>query len=109
MIMDPDINTTIIDVIHTVEMKITSTTKYSKHVKVKIPIVIAGFPYLLFEEAITRRSVDTLPLYNCENQSSDGDSTITEVGLRNVNNLEDLVTYRSDQALTSALLDVDST
>jgi hypothetical protein len=63
---------------------------------------------LLFEEAITRRSVDTLPLYISKTEeSSDGDSTIAEGFACNNANLEDLVKYLSDQALTSAISDLD--
>ena len=39
-----------------------------------IPICIAGFPYLLFEEAF-QRSIDTLPVYN---PADDNDNTASD-------------------------------
>jgi hypothetical protein len=48
--------------------------RFSKRIQVVIPICIAGFPYLLFEEAF-RRSIDTLPIYRgeecCDEEEAD--------------------------------------
>jgi hypothetical protein len=60
-IMDPDIDTTILKVTHCIDIKIQSASKFSRPVKVQVPLVITGFPHLLFEDM--RRSVDILPIY----------------------------------------------
>ncbi|KAI8900078.1 hypothetical protein BC833DRAFT_537233 [Globomyces pollinis-pini] len=62
-IMDPDIDTNILKVTHVVDFKIQSMARFSSVIKMQIPIVVAGFPFLLFEDSMLRRSVDTLPRY----------------------------------------------
>jgi hypothetical protein len=63
--MDPDIDTAILKVTHAIDIKIRSAAPYSKVVKIQMPIVIAGFPFYLFEDADIN-SVATLPLYETE-------------------------------------------
>ncbi|KND02924.1 uncharacterized protein SPPG_02005 [Spizellomyces punctatus DAOM BR117] len=62
-IMSPSINTTILDVTHLLIVKVLSKAKFSKPIKVELPIVIAGFPAVYFDNNLTRMSVDTLPPY----------------------------------------------
>jgi hypothetical protein len=62
-IMDPDIDTKILRVTHCIHVEIQSAATYSRPVKVQVPLIITGFPHLLFEDSFLRRSVDTLPIY----------------------------------------------
>lgn len=48
-IMEPDIDTLILKVKHFIDIKVQSVAKFSKVVKVQVPLVITGFPFLLFE------------------------------------------------------------
>ncbi|KAJ3338450.1 Arrestin domain-containing protein 4, partial [Kappamyces sp. JEL0680] len=63
-LMDADITTAIIRVTHSIDINLLSSAPMSKVVKISLPIVIGGFPYLLFEEGMMRRSIDTLPMYD---------------------------------------------
>ncbi len=113
--MDPDIQTSILEVKHAIELKLMSTAKFSEKVKLVLPVVIAGFPYLLFEEALMRRSVDTLPRYN-PTESSPGETaslhsagsseegSVLSVGaMTGGTNLEDIVFYLSQISIQQAL------
>lgn len=62
-ILDPDISTSILNVTHSVVIKVRSLSSLSRPVKVDLPFILAGFPFLLFGDAHLRRSIDTLPVY----------------------------------------------
>ena len=61
-VMDPDIETAILEVSHLLDIKVKSECKYSPIVKLQVPLVIGGFPFYLFEDAEII-SVATLPIY----------------------------------------------
>lgn len=69
-IMAPSITTAILDVSHVVIVKVSSTAKLSKLVKLQVPIVIAGFPAVYFDNNIMRLSMETLPAYEYNDTSS---------------------------------------
>jgi hypothetical protein len=62
-LMDPDIDTSILKVSHLIDIKIQSAARFSTPEKIQVPLIITGFPHLLFEDALLRRSIDTLPIY----------------------------------------------
>ncbi|KAJ3261339.1 Arrestin domain-containing protein 4 [Boothiomyces macroporosus] len=69
-IMNPDIDTSILKVQHFFDIKIQSGARFSSIIKIQLPVVVGGFPYLLFEDSMMRRSVDTLPRYVPSTQGS---------------------------------------
>lgn len=93
-VIDPDITTSILKVTHSIHIKMKSFARFSKQVKFVIPICIAGFPYLLFEEAFLR-SVDTLPLYLGASDENTADA--------NTNALENLALQLAHGAISDAL------
>ncbi|KAH6568761.1 hypothetical protein BASA62_005260 [Batrachochytrium salamandrivorans] len=62
-IISPDISTPVLQVTHSIGFKVQSCAPWSRICKVYLPIVIAGFPFTLFDDHLFRRSVDTLPIY----------------------------------------------
>ena len=62
-IMSPDVSSSILSVSHFIQIKIRQDSIFMPIIKLKIPIVIAGFPFMLFD-ADLRRSIDTLPIYH---------------------------------------------
>ncbi|KAI8916432.1 immunoglobulin E-set [Gorgonomyces haynaldii] len=66
-ILDPDISTSIIKVTHVIQVDVKSLGAFPRHVKLQLPLIIAGFPYMLFDEMLYRKSVDTLPVYTLDN------------------------------------------
>ncbi|KAI9008399.1 hypothetical protein BC832DRAFT_423010 [Gaertneriomyces semiglobifer] len=62
-IMSPTITTSILDVSHVIIVKVVSRARLSKPVKVELPIVIAGFPAVYFDNYVFRTSTETLPAY----------------------------------------------
>lgn len=62
-IMDGDIQTTLINVTHSFQVLIRSLKPFSKRVKVCVPVIIGGFSFMLFDQNLVRRSIDTLPVY----------------------------------------------
>lgn len=75
-------------------------SRFSKRIQVVIPICIAGFPYLLFEEAF-RRSVDTLPIYGQEEECGGGEEDVDSD--HDEDELEQVVQTLVDTALQSAI------
>ena len=73
-------------------------SRFSKRIQVVIPICIAGFPYLLFEEAF-RRSVDTLPIYGQEEECGGSEEDVDSVNAE----LEQVIQNLVDTALQSAI------
>ncbi|KAJ3324421.1 Coiled-coil domain-containing protein 17 [Boothiomyces sp. JEL0866] len=69
-VMNPDIDTSILKVQHFFDIKIQSGARFSSIIKIQLPVVVGGFPYLLFEDSMMRRSVDTLPRYVPSTQGS---------------------------------------
>ncbi|KAI8922243.1 hypothetical protein DFJ77DRAFT_424827 [Powellomyces hirtus] len=60
-VMSPSISSTILNVTHVLVVKIVSKARFSKPIKVELPIVVTGFPAVYFDNQIA--SVETLPLY----------------------------------------------
>ncbi|TPX58157.1 hypothetical protein SpCBS45565_g08062 [Spizellomyces sp. 'palustris'] len=93
-IMSPSINTTILDVTHLLIVKVLSKAKFSKPIKVELPIMIAGFPAVYFDNNLTRLSVDTLPPYEqSETVGRRRSSTVTRLS-------RDLVRGRRSRSTT---------
>ncbi|XJO78665.1 hypothetical protein BDV3_003070 [Batrachochytrium dendrobatidis] len=63
-VISPDISTPVLQVTHSIGFKVQSCAPWSQTCKVYLPIVIAGFPFTLFDDNLLRRSVDTLPIYD---------------------------------------------
>ncbi|KAI8897682.1 hypothetical protein BC833DRAFT_592711 [Globomyces pollinis-pini] len=63
ILMNPDVDTNLITVHHEIEICFKSIVRFSSVVTIQLPIVIAGFPSMLFEDSWMRRSIDTLPEY----------------------------------------------
>ena len=61
-ILDPDISSRLIDVVHVLQVQLVLDTRFKRKLKIEVPLIIAGFPYMLFEESLYR-PVDALPLY----------------------------------------------
>ncbi|KAI8588868.1 hypothetical protein BDZ88DRAFT_396686 [Geranomyces variabilis] len=61
-IMSPHIRSTILTVSHVLVVKIISKARFSKPIKVELPITITGFPAVYFNDNQTV-SIETLPLY----------------------------------------------
>ncbi|KAJ3180145.1 Arrestin domain-containing protein 1 [Gaertneriomyces sp. JEL0708] len=71
-IMSPTITTSILDVSHVIIVKVVSRARLSKPVKVELPIVIAGFPAVYFDNYVFRTSTETLPAYETTDNRSAG-------------------------------------
>ncbi|KAJ3002387.1 Arrestin domain-containing protein 3, partial [Thoreauomyces humboldtii] len=61
-VMSPDITSTILNVTHVLTVKILSKARFSKPIKVELPIVVTGFPAVYFDHT-QNISVETLPMY----------------------------------------------
>ncbi|KAL2913972.1 hypothetical protein HK105_206563 [Polyrhizophydium stewartii] len=66
-VISPTIFTPILQVTHVIGFKIQSAAPWSSVYKIQLPVIIAGFPFTLFDDNLNRRSVDTLPLYERDN------------------------------------------
>ncbi|KAH6562144.1 hypothetical protein BASA60_011222 [Batrachochytrium salamandrivorans] len=56
-IISPDISTPVLQVTHSIGFKVQSCAPWSRICKVYLPIVIAGFPFTLFDDHLFRSSV----------------------------------------------------
>lgn len=67
-----------------------------------MPVVIAGFPYLLFEDSFLRRSIDTLPRY----QPSNHDDSIIEDDTDSVSLRTNDSNYQSQNSRSSNAIEI---
>ena len=70
-LMSPFIHTPILRVNHVISFKVSSSAPFSRVTKVVVPIIIGGFPFVLFDDAAHQRSVDTLPIYPHNDDSNE--------------------------------------
>jgi hypothetical protein len=61
-IMDGDFSTQSVSVRHSILVKLCSSAPFSETCKIVVPVVIAGFPFMLFDDEFYQR-VDPPPLY----------------------------------------------
>lgn len=62
-IMNGDMHSSLLNITHLLQFTVKSLKPWSRRVKVNVPLVVGGFPFMLFDQMLVRTSLDTLPVY----------------------------------------------